>query len=189
MPEEMYWNSLFDIPLIVGWLNLKSASAPIVEIGCGYGTFTVPVALHSKATVHAFDIDPSMIGIAERNVHKADAQNVSFHLLDVVEQGTGLESRSTGMVLLFNILHFRDRRILLGEASRVLIPHGAVAIIHWRKDIPTPRGPSVESPPDKEMILKSASGLDLYFNGDERILEPYHWGIQLIKTEGSKETE
>ncbi len=40
MPDEAYWNSLFDVPLIVDWLNLKNISAPGVEVGCGYGTFT-----------------------------------------------------------------------------------------------------------------------------------------------------
>jgi hypothetical protein len=48
MPEEAYWNSLFDIPLIVKWLNVDTRIEPIVEIGCGYGTFTVPVAKNAK---------------------------------------------------------------------------------------------------------------------------------------------
>ncbi len=86
------------------------------------------------------------------------------------------------MVLLFNILHFDDRSILLKDASRILKSNGIAAIIHWRKDIETPRGPSIESRPDKQMILDSINGLDLRFEGNSRILEPYHWGIQLVKS-------
>ena len=86
------------------------------------------------------------------------------------------------MVLLFNILHFNERRVLLEEASRLLKPNGVAAIIHWRKDIETPRGPCVQSRPDQQMILESIKGLDLIFNGNSRILEPYHWGMQLIKS-------
>ena len=182
MPEEAYWNSLFDVPLIVDWLNPKNVSAPIVEIGCGYGTFTVPIAKETNTEVYTFDIEPSMIETANRNVQQAGIRNVSFFLRDVVEEGTGLESDSVGMVLFFNILHFDERRILLEEACRILRPNGVAAIIHWRKDIPTPRGPSIHTRPDQQMILESIKGLDLIFNGNSRILEPYHWGMQLIKS-------
>ncbi len=186
MPEETYWNSLFDIPLIVDWLNLKNVSGPIAEIGCGYGTFTVPIAKETNTEVYAFDIEPSMIETAQKNVRQAGIQNVQFYLRDVIEEGAGLESDSVGMVLLFNILHFSERRVMLEEASRILKPNGVAAIIHWRKDIDTPRGPSVESRPDQEMVLDSISCLDLYFNGNSRILEPYHWGIQLVKQNNRK---
>ncbi len=182
MPDEEYWNSLFDISLIVDWLDLKVVRDPIVEIGCGYGTFTIPVAREAKAEVQAFDIDQAMIETARRNAARADIHNAYFNLRDVVEDGTGLEPESSGMVLLFNILHFEGRRDLLDEASRILKPRGVVAIIHWRKDIPTPRGPRVESRPDKEMIMDSIRNLGLSFDGNSRIIEPYHWGMQLIKS-------
>ncbi len=174
-------NSLFDVALIVDWLNVKNITGPIVEIGCGYGTFTVPVAKETRFSVYAFDIESSMIEMAGNNVRKAGITNVQLILRDVIEKGTGLDQGSAAMVLLFNILHFKERRILLKEASQILKPDGVAAIIHWRKDIETPRGPSVESRPDKQAILDSIPGLDLYFNGNSRILEPYHWGIQLVK--------
>lgn len=181
MPDEAYWNSLFDIPLIIDWLNLECICGPVVEVGCGYGTFTIPVAREIEVDIHAFDIEPSMIEITQKKVQKARIQKVHFHLRDVIDHGTGLESESAGMVMLFNILHFDERRILLEEASRILRPNGIVAIIHWRKDIETPRGPSVSSRPDKEIIVNSVKGLRLSFEGNSRILEPYHWGIQLIR--------
>ena len=181
MPDETYWNSLFDIPCIVDWLNLETVTAPIVEIGCGYGTFTVPIAGATNTEIHAFDIEPSMIETAQKNTRQAGIRNVRFHIRDILEEGTGLESGSAGLVLLFNILHFDGRRVLLEEASRILKPGGIVAIVHWRKDIETPRGPSLHLRPDQHMILDSIRGLDLYFNGNSAILEPYHWGIQLIK--------
>ncbi len=181
MPGEAYWNSLFDIQLIVDWLNLRNATAPIAEIGCGYGTFTVPIARAVNTKVYAFDIDPSMIETAQKNTKQAGIRNVQFFLRDIVEEGTGLESGSAGMVLLFNILHFEERRALLEEAFRLLKPNGVVAIVHWRKDIETPRGPSVHLRPDKQMIIDSTRRLDLTLKGNGTILEPFHWGIQLIK--------
>jgi ubiquinone/menaquinone biosynthesis C-methylase UbiE len=181
MPEEAYWNSLFDIQQIVKWLNVTGVVDPIAEIGCGYGTFTVPIARKFNGIVHAFDIDPMMIDRARNNAQRAGIQNVTFHLRDILVQGTGLAAQSIGMVLLFNILHSIDKHLMLREASRILKKSGIVAIIHWRKDIETPRGPSLESRPDQATILDSVADLDLQFKGNSRILEPYHWGIQLIK--------
>ena len=181
MPEEAYWNSLFDIEGIVDWLTLSKKTATIVEIGCGYGTFIVPIAKKSTGEIYTFDIEPSMIEVAQENVSKAGLSNVNFSLRDVLEQGTGLKFHSVDMVLLFNILHFSERRVLLEEASRILKNGGIAAIIHWRKDLPTPRGPALNVRPDQCEILSVSEGLKLCFHGNSRILEPYHWGIQLVK--------
>ena len=181
MPEEVYWNGLFDIPRIIKWLDIKNIVDPIAEIGCGYGTFTVPLAKKTNNQVLAFDIDPSMIEITRNNVQQSGLSNVQFFQRDILETGTGLESHSVGMILLFNILHFDERRALLEEASRILKHSGVVAIIHWRNDIETPHGPIVHMRPDQETILSSISDLDFRFTGNSKILEPYHWGMQLIK--------
>jgi ubiquinone/menaquinone biosynthesis C-methylase UbiE len=181
MPEETYWNSLFDIPRIVDWLHLKNISDPIVEIGCGYGTFTIPVAQETRESLYAIDIEPTMIETTQRKILLAHVHNVQLILRDIIEQGTGLDSNSTGMVLLFNILHFHGQKDILEEATRILRPSGVIAIIHWRKDIETPRGPALHLRPDQKMILDSIAGLDLVFHGNTKFLEPYHWGMQLIK--------
>ena len=181
MPDQDYWNSLFNIPLILEWLDLKSISGPIVEVGCGYGTFTLPIAKETTDKVYAFDIEPAMIETTQRYMQQAGMHNVQFFQRDIIDQGTGLESNSVGLFLLFNILHFTKQKIMLEEASRILKPSGTIAIIHWRKDTATPRGPALHLRPDTQIILDSIAGLDLLFDGNDKILEPYHWGIQLIK--------
>ncbi len=181
MPEESYWSSLFDIESIVDWLGISKIIVSVVEIGCGYGTFTVAIAKQLTGEIYAFDIEPAMIGVAQKNVREAGLSNVTFSLRDVLEQGTGLQSNDVDMVLLFNILHFREKRVFLAEAARILKNGGVIAIIHWRKDIPTPRGPALDTRPDQDEILSAAQGLDLHFYGNSKILEPYHWGIQLVK--------
>ena len=118
MPEENYWKSLFDIPMIVRWLDLNSVVPPIVEIGCGYGTFTLPVARECAGEVHAFDIDPAMLQTTEKNAHAAGLSNITYVYRDVLASGTGLLAESVGMVLLFNILHFDERRTLLEKRLR-----------------------------------------------------------------------
>lgn len=181
MPDEDYWGSLFDIKSIVEWLAIPEKSE-IVEIGSGYGTFTVPIARISKDnSITAFDIEPTMIETTKHNVISSGLSNVNCIVRDVLSDGTGIESESINIVLLFNILHFDEKRVLLQEAARILKKDGIVAIIHWRKDIPTPRGPATELRPDMMQILNASKGLNLSFHGNSKLLEPYHWGIQLVK--------
>jgi len=180
MPDERYWNSLFDIGAIVEWLEISKRTV-IVEIGCGYGTFTLPIAQKTNGTVYALDIEAAMIAAAQQNVRKAGLGNVVFVERDVLDAGSGLEDESVDLVLLFNILHFAERRKFLAEAARILRPGGVVAIIHWRKDIATPRGPAVNLRPDQEQILADARGMPLLFAGSSKVLPPYHWGMQLKK--------
>jgi SAM-dependent methyltransferase len=184
MPEEAYWNSLFDVPSIVEWLELAGLAGPVVEIGSGYGTFTIPVARQISSVLHAFDIDAGMISVAQAHARRNAIPNVEFHHQDVAEEGTALPENSVGLVLLFNILHSDQRPLFLREAERILTPSGRAAIIHWRKDIATPRGPLLSLRPNREMILADLEGLDLHPLGEGRALEPFHWGIQLIKGEG-----
>jgi len=106
MPEKTYWDSLFSISDIVDWLELTENTGPIVEVGCGYGSFTIPIAKKINAQIYAYDIEQMMLGAAQKNAQKEQLSNVHFYLRDVFEQGTGLESNSIAMVLLFNILHF-----------------------------------------------------------------------------------
>jgi len=179
MPDESYWNTLFDIERIVTWLAIPE-NAVVAEIGAGYGTFTVPIASVSREVV-AFDIDPAMVEVTRRNLANSGRSNVKCVVRDVLAEGTGLASESVDVVVLFNVLHFHERRILLHEACRLLKAGGVAAIIHFRKDVPTPRGPAVELRPDLATILSAAEGLPLDIHGNDKVLEPYHWGIQLLK--------
>jgi tRNA/tmRNA/rRNA uracil-C5-methylase (TrmA/RlmC/RlmD family) len=91
MPEEGYRNSLFDIPLILKWLDLKHISDPMVEIDCRHGTFTLPIAKEIKNQIYAFDIEPAMIQRPETYVQEEGIHNVQFIQRDIVDQGTGLK--------------------------------------------------------------------------------------------------
>jgi tRNA G46 methylase TrmB len=44
MPEEAYWETLLDAPLILDRLGVDARLRDVVELGCGYGTFAIPVA-------------------------------------------------------------------------------------------------------------------------------------------------
>ena len=44
MPAEDMWASFFNVELILSELQINSDINDLVEIGCGYGTFTIPAA-------------------------------------------------------------------------------------------------------------------------------------------------
>lgn len=181
MPEQVYWDSLFDIGTILKWMGCADRFETVVEVGCGYGTFTVPVAVATKGRLIGFDIEQHMLDIAQANTDTAGVNNVELKRRDVLADGTGLEADSVDRVMLFNLLHFPERHQLLVEVARILKPGGQVDVLHWRKDIPTPRGPQVDTRPDKSTILRAIEGTSLAPKGDARVLPPYHWGLQLVR--------
>ncbi len=180
MPEEAYWESLFDIPLILDRLGIDRTVEHVAELGCGYGTFTLPVARRIRGTAFTFDIEPAMIARTEARAAAEGLGNVRAMLRDVLAAGFGLEPRSCDAVLLFNILHFPQAEGLVRKAAEVLRPGGRVLAIHWRSDPATPRGPPLHvrpKPSDAERWAKAA-GLTVTATVE---LPPWHFGVALTK--------
>ncbi|MDO8541752.1 MAG: class I SAM-dependent methyltransferase [Opitutaceae bacterium] len=180
MPEEAYWESLFDIPLILDRLKIDRAVEHVAELGCGYGTFTLPVARRIQGVVFTFDIEPPMIARTIARAADEGVYNVNAMLRDVLATGFGLEAGCCDAVLLFNILHFPKPEDLVHKAAEVLRPGGRVLAIHWRSDLTTPRGPPLHlrpKPSDAEQWAKAA-GLRVTATMD---LPPWHFGVALTR--------
>ncbi len=110
MPDESYWESLFDVPLILSRLGIDRFQ-DVAELGCGYGTFTVPIAKAISGTVYTCDVDPAMI---DRTQERAASLRVICEQRDVMEVGFG---RQVDAVLMFNILHCEQPVRLLRHAA------------------------------------------------------------------------
>ena len=75
MPEETIWNDFFDPDLLLSGLDIDSRITDLVEIGSGYGTFTIPAAKLISGKLHAFDIDHKMIEtLNQKNKKSANNQ-------------------------------------------------------------------------------------------------------------------
>src|SRR6266496_3959738 len=98
MPEEAYWESLFNLPLIVSKLGINRFR-DVAELGCGYGTFSIPIARAIQGTLYTFDIDPAMVA---RTLARAADLRIVANVRDVMERGFGVTADAA---LLFNILH------------------------------------------------------------------------------------
>jgi len=183
MPPQEYWESLLDVPLILDRCAVGRHTSKVVELGCGYGTFTVPLAKRISGWVHAIDIDPQMTEITRRRAIEAGLSNVHVEVRDVFDRGFGMEEASTDVVLLFNILHGEHPIDILREAARILRPGGRIAVIHWRTDIPTPRGPSADIRPDARQVTTWATETHLLSaDGEAFDLPPWHYGLTLLRT-------
>ncbi len=180
MPEEAYWETLFDVPLILDRLGIDARLRNVVEFGCGYGTFTIPVAKRISGMLTTFDIDPAMVERTRQRAVVAGAYNVVYVVRDVFAEGFGGEAESKDACLLFNILHCEEPVKLLAEAARVVRPGGGVLVIHWRYDAATPRGPSMEIRPRPEQIGEWAAQTGLLKPDGLMIdLPPWHYGYRL----------
>jgi SAM-dependent methyltransferase len=178
IPSQDEWEALFDVELILDRFGL---TGDVAELGCGYGTFTLPLARRTAGTVHAIDIDPEMVDTVRRRAAAEHLTNIDARLRDVTTEGFGLEDSRCDACLLFNILHCEFPVKLIREARGVLRPGGALAVIHWRSDIETPRGPSAEIRPAAPMIITwavEAGGLELA--DGPFLLRPWHFGLKFI---------
>jgi len=179
MPDETYWETLFDVPRILDRLEIDRRLRDVVELGCGYGTFTLPVARRVAGVVSTCDIDPAMVARTLRRAAAEGLNNIRAEVRDVLADGFGVPLSSQDAALLFNILHAEGPVCLLREAARVVRPGGFVHVIHWRHDPATPRGPSLEIRPRPEQIVVWASQTGLLEPiGTVLDLPPWHYGLR-----------
>jgi len=116
MPEEEMWASFFNVELILSELQINSDVTQLVEIGCGYGTSTIPSAKRIKGKLYGFDIEEDMLDIVEQKLKNEYIENVILGKRDVLNQTTGLADNSVDYVMLFNILHHESPNDFLKEA-------------------------------------------------------------------------
>jgi len=123
-----------------------------------------------------------MVVATQRKADEAGLTNVTAVLRDFVSEGTGLADAQASCAMLFNILHVEDPVGLLREANRVLVPSGTAGIIHWRRDLETPRGPSLAIRPSAEQCRSWGEKAGLEFVRSENLCCcSWHWGMVLRK--------
>ena len=182
MPDESYWDSFFDPACMLSRLGCNERTHDVVEFGCGYGTFTIPAAKIATGNVYALDIDPAMTAIVDHKARQHELSNIVTDVRDFVAAGSGLPDGAVDLALLFNILHVEKPIELLLEAKRVLAPAGRVAIVHWRDDIDTPRGPSLEIRPSQQQCRQWGEAAGLALERSEPLeCCPWHWGLLMSR--------
>lgn len=184
MPDADYWNTFFNAAEILKHLQVvPRGTESVVEFGSGYGTFTLPLARMTRGNVIALDIEPDLVASLRNVALDTGLANLEVVVRDFVGDGTGLLNASIDHAMLFNILHIEDPVALLREAHRVLKQGGTASVIHWRRDIPTPRGPSMDIRPSPDQCLAWALSAG-FSSGEIRDISaaaPWHYGLVLHK--------
>jgi SAM-dependent methyltransferase len=170
MPDETFWESLFDVPLILSRLGIERFH-DVAELGCGYGTFSIPIARAISGTLYTFDVDPAML---IRTRERGADLPIVYQQRDIMESGFGVDADA---VRLFNILHCDRPTDLLRHAANALYVGGQVLVIHWLYG-ETPRGPSLEIRPRPEQIIWWAMEAGLQPLGEIIDLPPWHFGLR-----------
>lgn len=184
MPQEAAWASFFDAGAAIDKLiGREGIVGNLVEFGCGYGTFTVPAALRTRGIVTALDIEPEMVECVRQKAEELGLGNIRCGLRDFIAAGTGLGDATQEHAMVFNLLHLEHPVALLKEAHRVLHVGGGLSVMHWRSDIPTPRGPSLEFRPSAEQCRAWMAAADFRHieSVDLETCCPYHFGLIAVR--------
>lgn len=179
MPDEAYWASFFEAEVAIDKLLGPAVQGNVIEFGCGYGSFTVPTARRTTGHVIAQDIEPEMIACVREKAITYALPNIQAVVRDFVAQGTGVDSGSQAHAMIFNLLHLEQPISLLREAYRTLQDGGVLSVIHWRTDITTPRGPSLEIRPTPEQCKEwiAEAGFHTIESVDLQTCCPFHFGL------------
>lgn len=179
MPDEAYWTSFFDAEAAIEKLLGSLVEGNVIEFGSGYGSFTLPAARRTTGHVTALDIEPEMVNCVRQKASACNLTNIRAEVRDFIAYGTGLIAGSQAHAMIYNLLHLEQPVSLLREAYRTLQAGGMLSVIHWRSDIPTPRGPSLAIRPTPEQcrIWMAQAGFNTIKPIDLHSCCPFHFGL------------
>jgi len=181
MPDEQMWDQFFDPDAILDGSGIRNLSGNIVDLGCGYGTFSIPAARKNQGMIYALDIEKDMIQAVQKKANEAGLKNLYAVHRDFMMEGTGLPDNSCEYVMLFNILHAEDPLKMLAEAKRILTLGGRAGIIHWNYDPTTPRGPSLDIRPRPEQCQEWIEAAGFELTQPYLSFPPFHYGMVGLK--------
>ena len=128
-------------------LSLESiglrAGMTFMDVGCGYGFFTIPAAsiVGETGKVYAVDVDAISIDQLKRDAAEKGLKNI--HVEVAPAEDTVFCNACADIVFYNTVLHdFRDPAKVLRNAKTMIKPSGKLVNVDWKKK-PTEFGPPV----------------------------------------------
>jgi ubiquinone/menaquinone biosynthesis C-methylase UbiE len=191
MPDSDWWEALWPRPdAVIAALGIEP-DREVVDLCCGDGLFTIPLARIARRVV-AIDLDPAMLERTRARLIAADLTNCSFVTGDAYAIAK-LVPTPVDVVLIANTFHgVPDKGRLARAIAAVLRPRGHFIVINWHRRpreetmvLGQPRGPKTEmrmAPPDVSAAVEPA-GFRLLSVID---LPPYHYGAIFERAGGQR---
>lgn len=187
MPDRDWWSALWPDPSgVLRALGIE-AQMTVVDLCCGDGYFTTPLAKLVGGRVYAVDLDPAMLERARAEVAAAGVTVRDWVRADAMDLAD-LIPEKVDFVLLANTLHgVPDKTGLARVLAAVLKSGGTFAVVNWHPlpreksvVLGQPRGPAskLRLAPEAVRAAVEPAGFDL-----DRLVQlpPYHYGALFRK--------
>jgi trans-aconitate methyltransferase len=118
------------IDALVSAFNLNGQDV-IVDLGCGTGQLTLPMARHVRAVI-GVDVEPDMLEHAQRAARDADVRNVTWMVgadIDIPALRSLLGDRSVGAVTIAQALHWMNHQDLFRAVVPLVRTGGGIAVV------------------------------------------------------------
>lgn len=181
MPDPGWWEALWPDPAKVLSDTGLASGMSVVDLCCGDGWFTLPIAQTAKEAI-AIDIDTQLLKRAEVRLAERGMKNCTFIESDAYELGR-VVTKPANYVFLANAFHgVPDRPRLAAAVRDILLPGGLFVIVNWhalpREATPIlgePRGPATELRISPETTLAAVETSGLVHRMTVPV-SPYHYG-------------
>ena len=182
MPDRDWWAALWPDPEATLRALGITPEMTVLDLCCGDGWFTAPLARLTGGKVYALDLDPAMLAAARAEVDRAGAAVLGWIAGDARDLDTLLQEK-VDYALIANTFHgVPDQTGLARAVAAILRPDGRFAVVNWherpREETPVlgqPRGPKTElrMTPEATRAVVEPAGFTL---GSVVELPPYHYG-------------
>lgn len=188
MPDRDWWATLWPDPeSILRSLGVRPGTR-VLDLCCGDGYFTAPLAKLVGGQIYALDLDAGQLDQARAEVARQNAPAPHWICADARDVAD-LVPEPLDYVLMANTFHgVPDQARLACAVADILKPNGLFGIVNWHAlpreqttVLAKPRGPktSLRMPPAAVQAVVEAAGFRLV-----RLVElpPYHYGITFERT-------
>lgn len=181
MPDRDWWSALWPDPEgLLQQVGIRHGMS-VLDLCCGDGYFTGPLAELVDGRLAALDLDPDMIALAKAEVERRHASVRQWICADATSLAERLDE-PVDYVLIANTFHGVPDQIGLARSVRAALrPDGLFCIVNWhprpREEtvvLGQPRGPRTEMrmPIEAVRTVVEPAGLTMLRVVD---LPPYHY--------------
>ena len=191
MPDREWWAALWPDPeAVVRSLGVEPGMT-VLDLCCGDGYFTAPLAKLVGGRIYALDIDPDMLERARTEVERSGATVKKWICADARDLAKHIPEK-LDYVLIANTFHgVPDKTGMARAVASILKSDGRFSIINWHRwpreqttVLGEPRGPRSElrMSPDEVRVVVEPAGFAL-----RRVVElpPYHYGAIFQRVEAN----